>query len=111
MAITQVYNAVPNDTITAARWNNEFGNIYNNGTALAFPLTAAVSFAGYTVTLDASGATTISSSASQALNLTPGAKSGTPNTTGKHINVVAATFTDTNTAGSGTAASFIRVCE
>ena len=109
MAITQVYNAVPNDTITAARWNNEFGNIYNNGTALAFPLTAAVSFAGYTVTLDASGATTISSSASQALNFTPGAKSGTPNTTGKNINVVASTFTDTNTAGSGTAASYASV--
>lgn len=30
MSLTQVYTAVPNDVITAARWNNEFGNIYNN---------------------------------------------------------------------------------
>lgn len=30
MAITQLYTAIPNDVITAARWNNEFGNIYNN---------------------------------------------------------------------------------
>ncbi len=30
MAITQIYTAVPGDVITAARWNNEFGNIYNN---------------------------------------------------------------------------------
>lgn len=36
MALTQVYTAVPNDVITAARWNNEFGNIYNNpGTYLS----------------------------------------------------------------------------
>ena len=30
MAVTQLYTAVPGDTITAARWNNEFGNIYDN---------------------------------------------------------------------------------
>lgn len=30
MSITQQYTAVPGDTISAARWNNEFGNIYNN---------------------------------------------------------------------------------
>lgn len=30
MAITQLYTAVAGDVITAARWNNEFGNIYNN---------------------------------------------------------------------------------
>lgn len=30
MAITQVYTAIPGDVITATRWNNEFGNIYNN---------------------------------------------------------------------------------
>lgn len=27
---TQLYTAIPNDVITAARWNNEFGNLYNN---------------------------------------------------------------------------------
>lgn len=106
MAVTQVYTAIPNDVITAARWNNEFGNIYNNGTAIAFPVTTAVSFAGMTVTFDAAGATTVVSSASQGINLTPGAKAGTPNTTGKSVNVVANTFTDTATAGSGTATAF-----
>lgn len=106
MAVTQVYTAIPNDVITAARWNNEFGNIYNNGTAIAFPVTTAVSFAGMTITLDAAGATTVVSSASQGINLTPGAKAGTPNTTGKSVNVVANTFTDTATAGSGTATAF-----
>lgn len=30
MAITQLYTAVAGDAITAARWNNEFGNIYTN---------------------------------------------------------------------------------
>lgn len=30
MAITQLYTAIAGDVITAARWNNEFGNIYNN---------------------------------------------------------------------------------
>jgi len=30
MSVTQVYTAVPNDVITAARWNNEFGQIYQN---------------------------------------------------------------------------------
>lgn len=30
MSVTQIYTAVPNDVITSARWNNEFGNIYNN---------------------------------------------------------------------------------
>lgn len=30
MPITQQYTAVAGDVITAARWNNEFGNIYNN---------------------------------------------------------------------------------
>lgn len=34
MAITQIYTAIPGDLITAARWNNEFGNVYNNFGAL-----------------------------------------------------------------------------
>ncbi|MCI0552326.1 MAG: hypothetical protein L0287_15350 [Anaerolineae bacterium] len=105
MALSQVYTAVPNDVITAARWNNEFGNILNNGTDVAFPLTKAVSFAGFTITLDSAGATSIISSSSQAISFTPGAKSGTPNTTGKTLDVVAHTFTDSATAGSGTATS------
>ena len=106
MALSQVYTAVAGHTITADRWNNEFGNIYGNGVDLAFPLTKAVSFAGYTITWDAASVTTIASSASQAWQMTPGAKAGTPSTTGGLINVVASTYTDNNTSGSGTATAF-----
>ena len=106
MALSQVYTAVAGHTITADRWNSEFGNIYNNGTDLAFPLTKAVSFAGYTITWDAASVTTIASSSSQAWQMTPGAKAGTPSTTGGLINVVASTYTDNNTSGSGTATAF-----
>ncbi|MGH9910688.1 MAG: hypothetical protein ACRD32_08605, partial [Nitrososphaerales archaeon] len=66
MAVTQVYTAVPADVITAARWNNEFGNIYNNGTSIAFPLTHAASLAGYTLTLDSSGLVTLTAASSTA---------------------------------------------
>src|ERR1700675_4237839 len=107
MAITQLYTAVPNDVITAARWNNEFGNIYNNGTAIAFPVTTSVSFAGFTVTFDAAGVTTLSTSAAQGFILTPGNKAGAPNTTGKFFDLVGATFQDTNTGASGTVAAFV----
>lgn len=106
MAVTQVYTAVANDVITAARWNNEFGNIYNNGTDISFPLTKAVSFAGYTVTLDNAGNSTFVSTGAIGLNLSAGAKTGTPGTTGANLNIAAATFTDSATAGSGTATSF-----
>ncbi len=105
MALTQVYSAVPNDVITAARWNNEFGNIYNNGTAIAFPVTQAVSFAGFTVTLDSSGQSTLTSSGTTGFLLAPGTKTGTPGTTGFGLNIAGQTATDSNTAGSGTAAS------
>ena len=41
MAFSQQYTAVPNDVITSARWNNEFGNIYNNAIADSFIVTGA----------------------------------------------------------------------
>ena len=104
MSLTQIYSAVPGHVITAARWNNEFGNIYSNGTDLAFPLTKAVSLAGWALTLDAAGATSIQSTASQGLAYTPGAKAGTPSINGSFFAMLAATYTDTNTSGSGTAA-------
>lgn len=50
MALSAVYTAIAGDTITAARWNNEFGNIYNNGTDVAFPLTKAVAGGGFAQT-------------------------------------------------------------
>jgi hypothetical protein len=109
MALSQVYTAVIGHVITAARWNNEFGNIYANGVDLAFPATKAVSFAGYTLTLDAAGVSTISSTSAQGFILTPGTKSGTPSVNGNSMTVAANTFTDTNTAGSGTAALWAAV--
>ena len=112
MAVAQVYTAIANDVITAARWNNEFGNIYNNGTDIAFPLTKASSLAGFTLTLDALGVSTFTSSSSVGLTFTSGAKSGTPGVganNGNTLNIVSATFTDTATAGSGTAAEFSAV--
>jgi hypothetical protein len=103
MALAQIYSAVPDDVITAARWNNEFGNIYANGTDLAFPLTKAVSLAGFTLTLDAAAVSTLSSSASQAFQISPGSKSGVPGINGSFFNLAAGTFEDTDTAASGTA--------
>lgn len=103
MALSQIYSAVAGDTITAARWNNEFGNLYTNGTDVAFPVTKAVSFAGYTVTLDASGVTTLSSTTSCALAVTPGSKAGAASVNGHVLTLNAAQFTDTSTAASGTA--------
>ena len=104
MSLSQVYSAIAGDTITAARWNNEFGNIYTNGTDVAFPLTKAVSYAGYTVTFDVAGVSTITSPATAGLILTIGSKSGTPGPNGNLVTVTASTFTDTATAVGATAA-------
>lgn len=103
MALTQIYEALAGDTITALRWNNEFGNLYDNGTDVAFPVTKAVSLAGWTLTLDSAGVSTLVSSGTQAFQLSPGTKSGTPGTNGSAFNISAQTFTDTNTAIGGTA--------
>ncbi len=104
MALSQIYSAEAGHVITAARWNNEFGNIYGNGTDISFPVTKAVSFAGFTVTLDVAGVTTLSSSTSQAFIMAPGSKTGTPGVNGNLLNLAAGSFQDTNTAASGTAA-------
>ena len=106
MALAQIYSAVTGHVITAARWNNEFGNIYGNGTDLCFPATKAVSFAGYTVTMDAAGVSTITSPSNSGFLFTIGAKSGTPGTNGQLATITASTFTDTNTAAAGTAAMY-----
>jgi len=106
MALAQIYSAVAGHVITAARWNNEFGNIYNNGTDVAFPVTKAVSFAGFTVTLDAAGVTTLTSTASTGVLVTVGSKAGTPSANGSLATVAASTMTDTGTSGSGTLALY-----
>ena len=42
MALSQLYTAITGDVITAARWNNEFGNIYSNSLSLISPLTGTL---------------------------------------------------------------------
>lgn len=103
MALSQQYSAVSGDTITVARWNNEFGNIYTNGTDLAFPLTKAVSCAGFTVTLDAAGVSTVTSPSNAGFVFTVGIKTGAPSANGSLGVFTASTFTDSSTAASGTA--------
>lgn len=104
MALSQLYSAIAGDIITAARWNNEFGNIYSNGTDVSFPVTKAVSFAGFTITLDAAGASTLVSPSNSGFVFTVGTKSGAPGENGSLGVFTASTFTDTDTATSGTAA-------
>jgi hypothetical protein len=100
MAVTQVYTAIPNDVITAARWNNEFGNIYNNGTVVAFPLTQAVSFAGFTITLDAAGVVTLSAAAGTATLTGTFAVAGSITTTGSITATGSITTTGSLNVGS-----------
>lgn len=104
MALSQIYTAISGDTITSARWNNEFGNIYTNGTDVAFPLTKAVSLAGFTLTFDVAGFSTITSPANTGFLFTVGNKTGTPSASGSLGSLTASTFTDSNTAAAGTAA-------
>jgi hypothetical protein len=77
-----------------------------NAYSLISPLTGAIDLDGYALTVDAAGVTTLTSSAAVALSYTPGAKSGTPGTTGSIANFVAHTFTDTATAALGTATAY-----
>src|ERR1700675_4849948 len=106
MALSQIYTAIPNDIITSARWNNEFGNIYNNGTDVAFPVTKAVSFPGFTLTIDSAVVTTITSPSNSGFLWTVGAKSGTPGPNGALATLTASTFTDSATGAAGTAALY-----
>lgn len=104
LMLSQIYSAVTGDIITAARWNNEFGNIYANGADLAFPLLKNVSVNGFSLIWDVAGVTTISSPSTMGFLFTPGAKSGTPGANGNVATFASGTFTDTNTAALGTAA-------
>lgn len=95
------------EVLTAADLNAEFDNILGNASSLISPLGGALDWDGYAHTLDAAGVTTAQSTASIAWTLTPGNKTGTPSTTGGITNYAASTWTDNNTAGSGTAASWV----
>ncbi len=74
---------------------------------LISPLGGALDWDGYAHTLDAAGVTTAQSTSSLGWAFTPGNKTGTPSTTGGVTNYAASTWTDSNTAGSGTAASWV----
>lgn len=107
MALSRVKVWIPAEVLTSADLNSEFNNILTNPVSLLSPLTGSLDFDGYAMTLDAAGVTTFQSTAAVSWNFTSGAKSGTPGTTGSIANYSAQTFTDSNTAGSGTAAAWV----
>lgn len=104
LARTKVWIA---EILTHGDLNAEFDSILNNPISLISPLTGGLDCDGQTLTLDAAAVTTVVSSAAVAWNFTSGAKTGTPATTGSIANWSAQTFTDNNTAGSGTAAAWV----
>lgn len=95
------------EVLTAADLNAEFDNILSNAASLISPLGGALDWDGYAHTLDAAGVTTAQSTASIGWSFTPGNKTGTPSTTGGIANYAASTWTDNNTAGSGTATAWV----
>ena len=107
MAISRVTTWASGQTLTASALNAEFNNIINNGTSLWSPATASVSMGGYALVLDAAGVSSVQSSGSSGFLYTAGDKSGSASTTGSSFNIAAATFTDTGTAGSGTATAWV----
>ena len=107
MALSRVKTWIAGEVLNASDLNTEFNSILNNAVSLVSPFTGAVDFDGNTITLDAAAATQLVSSAAVSFNFTSGAKTGTPATTGSVSNWSAQTFTDSNTAGSGTATAFV----
>ena len=106
MALSRVTVWSSGDTLTAAALNAEFQNIIDNASSLISPLGGALDWDGFAHTLDAAGVTTAQSTSSIGWSFTPGSKSGTPSTTGGISNWAASTWTDSATAGSGTATAW-----
>ena len=104
MAISRVKNWGA-EILYASDLNAEFNNILNNATSLVSPFTAAVDFDGNTITLDAAAVTTMNSTTAISLNVTSGAKAGTPSTTGSLANFSTQTYNDSGTTASNTASS------
>lgn len=96
-----------NEILTAADLNAEFNNIINNASSLISPLSGSLDWDGYAHTLDAAGVTTAQSTSSIGWTFIPGSKAGTPSTTGGISNWAASTWTDSATAGSGTATAWV----
>lgn len=107
MALSRVKVWVSGETLTAADLNAEFQNILDNAASLISPLGGALDWDGFAHVLDAAGVTTAQSTAAIGWSFTPGSKSGTPGTTGGISNWAASTWTDSNTAGSGTATNWV----
>lgn len=107
MSLSRTKTWIAGEVLTASDLNAEFNNILSNPMSLISPLTAGVDFDGYTLTLDAAAVTTFNSTAAIGWNFTTGAKAGTPSTTGSIANWSAQTFTDSATAASGTATSWV----
>ncbi len=107
MALSRAKVWSSGEVLYASDLNAEFNNILNNPVSLISPLTATLDLDGNTLVLDSAGVTMVSSTAAGSWVFTSGAKAGTPSTTGSITNYSAATFTDSNTAGSGTATSYV----
>ena len=103
MSLARVKTWVAGEVLASSDLNSEFNNILNNATSLLTPITANFDFDGYTVTWDAAAVTTGNSTTAISWNFTPGAKAGAPVLTGSVQAFAAQTFTDSSTAGSGTA--------
>ena len=106
MAISRLTTWSSGQTLTASALNNEFNNILNNGVDLWSPASKSTSFGGYSLVLDAAGVTNMQSPGTSGFLLTPGAKTGTPGTTGGTWNLASHTYTDSATSASGTATSW-----
>ena len=107
MALARIKTWSSGEVLNASDLNAEFDNILSNAGSLISPFDSALDFDGFTLTLDAAAATQVVSSAAVSWNFTSGAKSGTPATTGSVVNYSAQTFTDSATAGSGTATAYV----
>lgn len=109
MAISRLTTWSSGQTLTASALNAEFNNIINNGVDLWSPASKSTSFGGYSLVLDAAGVTSLQSPGTTGFLLTPGAKTGTPSTTGGSWNIASHTYTDSATSGSGTATAWTGV--
>lgn len=107
MALARIKTWIAAEVLTASDLNSEFNNILNNPVSLLSPVTGAFDFDGNTITLDAAAATQVASTSAVSWNFTSGAKAGTPGTSGSIANYSAQTFTDSNTAVSGTATAWV----
>ena len=106
MAIARITTWSSGQTLTASALNAEFNNILNNGVDLWSPASKSTSFGGYALVLDAAGVSNVQSPGTAGFLFTPGAKTGTPGSTGGTVNIAAHTYTDSATAASGTATSW-----